>query len=117
MNNRLNKSYEEIDNVEDMITDCEKRRVAAEQNTLTKDNVYKMLLVFDKLFDKMNDTDKRKLLESLISEVRLHPKETWAEGKNPIKEIKYAFPVGDEIMKSLRENVTSLETVVQLTRK
>ena len=117
MNNRLNKIYEEIYNIEDMITDCEKRKAAAEQNTLTKDNVYKMLLVFDKLFDKMNDTDKRKLVESLISEVHLHPKETWAEGKNPIKEIKYAFPVSDEVMKSLRENVSSVETVVLLSRK
>ena len=116
MNNRLNKIYEEIYNVEDMITDCEKRKTAAEQNTLTKDNVYKMLLVFDKLFDKMNDTDKRKLVESLISEVHLHPKETWEEGKNPIKEIKYAFPVSDEVMKSLRENVSSVETVVLLSK-
>ena len=115
MNNRLNKIYEEIYNIEDAITDCEMRKVAAEQNTLTKDSVYKMLLVFDKLFDKMNDTDKRKLVESLISEVRLHPKEIWAEGKNPIKEIKYAFPISDEVVKSLRENVTSLETVVLLS--
>ena len=116
MNNRLNKIYEEIYNIEDMITDCEKRKAAAEQNTLTKDNVYKMLLVFDKLFDKMNDADKRKLVESLISEVHLHPKETWAEGKNPIKEIKYAFPVSDEVMKSLRENVSSVETCVLLSK-
>ena len=65
----------------------------------------------------MNDIDKRKIVESLISEVRLHPKEIWAEGKNPIKEIKYAFPISDEAVKSLRENVTSLETVVLLTRK
>ena len=76
-----------------------------------------MLLVFDKLFDKMNDADKRKLVESLISEVHLHPKETWAEGKNPIKEIKYAFPVSDEVMKSLRENVSSVETVVLLSKR
>ena len=117
MNNRLNKIYEEIYNIEDAITDCEMRKVAAEQNTLTKDSVYKMLLVFDKLFDKMNDTDKRKLVESLISEVRLHPKEIWAEGKNPIKEIKYAFPISDEVVKSLRENVASVETVCLLSKK
>ena len=96
MNNRLNKIYEEIYSIEDQITDCEMRKASAEQNTLTKDNVYKMLLVFDKIFDKMNDADKRKLIESMILEVQLHPKETWEEGKNPIKEIKYAFPVSDE---------------------
>mgnify|MGYP001530270376 CR=1 FL=1 len=73
MNNRLNKIYEEIYSIEDQIIDCEMRKASAEQNTLTKDNVYKMLLVFD----KMNDADKRKLIESMILEVQLHPKETW----------------------------------------
>lgn len=69
-----------------------------------------MLLVFDKIFDKMNDVDKRKLIESMIAEVHLHPKETWEEGKNPIKEIKYAFLVSKEVMDALRENVSSVET-------
>lgn len=117
MNNRLNKIYEEIYAVEDMITDCEKKKEAAQQDVLTKENVFKMLLVFDKIFDKMNDVDKRKLIESMIAEVHLHPKETWEEGKNPIKEIKYAFPVSKEVMDALRENVASVETVCLMSRK
>ena len=36
-----------------------------------------MLLVFDRIFDKMNNVDKRKLLESTIAEVYLHPEKTW----------------------------------------
>lgn len=116
MNNRLNKIYEEIYNIEDMITDCEKKKKAAQQDVLTKENVFKMLLVFDKIFDKMNDADKSKLLESMIAEVHLHLKETWQEGKNPIKEIKYAFPVSQEVMEALRENVASVETVVLLSQ-
>lgn len=76
-----------------------------------------MLLVFDKIFDKMNDVDKRKLIESMIAEVYLHPKETWEEGKNPIKEIKYAFPVSKEVMDALRENVASVETVCLLGKR
>ena len=106
----------EIYNIEDMITDCEKKKEAAKQDVLTKENVFKMLLVFDKIFDKMNDADKRKLLESMIAEVHLHPKDTWQEGKNPIKEIKYAFPVSQEVMEALRENVASVETCVLLCR-
>ena len=117
MNNRLNKIYEEIYNIEDMIIDCEKKKEAAKQDVLTKENVFKMLLVFDKIFDKMNDADKRKLLESMIAEVHLHPKDTWQEGKNPIKEIKYAFPVSQEVMEALRENVASVESVVLLSQQ
>lgn len=99
-----------------MIIDCEKKKEAAKQDVLTKENVFKMLLVFDKIFDKMNDADKRKLLESMIAEVHLHPKDTWQEGKNPIKEIRYAFPVSQEVMEALRENVASVETVVLLSK-
>ena len=103
--------------LEDMIIDCEKKKEAAKQDVLTKENVFKMLLVFDKIFDKMNDADKRKLLESMIAEVHLHPKDTWQEGKNPIKEIKYAFPVSQEVMEALRENVASVETVCLMERE
>lgn len=117
MNNRLNKIYEEIYNIEDMIIDCEKKKEASKQDVLTKENVFKMLLVFDKIFDKMNDADKRKLLESMIAEVHLHPKDTWQEGKNPIKEIKYAFPVSQEVMEALRENVAHVESVVLLSQQ
>ena len=116
MNNRLNRIYEEIYDIEDRITDSEKKKEAAQQDVLTKENVFKMLLVFDKIFDKMNDVDKRKLIESMIAEVHLHLKETWEEGKNPIKEIKYAFPVSKEVMDALRENVASVETVVLLSQ-
>ena len=52
----------------------------------------------------------------MIAEVHLHPKETWEEGKNPIKEIKYAFPVSKEVMDALRENVASVETVCLLSK-
>ncbi len=38
-----------------------------------------MLLVFDKFFDKMNQEDQRKLIEAMISEIYLHPKETLIE--------------------------------------
>ena len=117
MNRRLNKLYEEIYNIEDQITDCERKKAAVEQDVLTKDGVYKMLLAFDKLFDKMSREDQRKMMECLVSEVHLYPKETWDESKNPIKEIKYTFPVSKEVMESLGGNVASVETVVMLSHK
>lgn len=116
MNNRLDKIYNEIYNIEDRITECELKKASIKQDALTIDSVYKMLLVFDKVFDKMDEADKRKLIQNIISEVQLHPKETWSEGKNPVKSIKYAFPVGKEVMEYMRENVLSLETVVLVTR-
>lgn len=116
MNKRLDKIYEQISDIEDSIRDCELRREAARQNQLTEESVYKMLLAFDRLFDKMNREEQRKLLECLISEIYLHPKETWKEDKNPIKEIKYIFPVSREVMDKLRDNLATVECVTLLQR-
>lgn len=117
MNRRLNKLYEEIYEIEDQIVDCEQRKQATEHKQLSTESIYKILLAFDQFFDKMNSDEQRKVLESLISEVHLHPKETWKEDKNPIKEIKYTFPVGQEIMEELRENLSSVECVVLMSRQ
>jgi len=76
-----------------------------------------MLLVFEKLFDKMNPEEQRKIVESLIAEVHLHPKETWKEGKNPIKEIKYTFPVSQEVIAELGDTLSTVETIVLLQRQ
>ena len=116
MNRRLNGIYDEINEIEDSIAACEQMKEAAEHDVLTSKAVYQMLLVFDKFFDRMDAVDQRKLIETLISEVHLYPKETWEKGKNPVKEIKYAFPVSDEVLGKIREKVATVETVVCLSK-
>lgn len=116
MNSRLDKIYEEIYNIEDLIAGCEQKKAAVSKNALTIENVYQMLLAFDKIFDKMNAADRRRVMESLIAEVHLKPKDTWSEGKSPIKAIKYAFPVSEDVLFSMRGNETSVECVVLMSR-
>ncbi len=48
LNKRLNKIYEEIYSIEDLIEECEMKKTSVEQEALTQENVYKLLLVFDK---------------------------------------------------------------------
>ena len=62
----------------------------------------------------MDEADQRKLIEMLISEIRLYPKETWEKGKNPVKEIRYAFPVSDEILGKIQEKVATVECVMMM---
>lgn len=116
MNKRLNKIYEEIYSIEDLIEECEMKKTSVEQEALTQENVYKLLLVFDKFFDKMNKEDQRKLIEAMISEIHLHPKETWKDGGNPIKEIKYTFMASNDAMEALRENSPSVESVALMSK-
>lgn len=117
MNKRLNKLYEEIYELEDQISECEQREQSAEHKQLSTESIYKILWAFDQLFDIMSREEQRKVLESLIAEVYLYPKETWQEGQNPIREIKYTFPVSPEVLEELRGNVLSVESVALLTRK
>lgn len=104
MNNRLNKLYDDICDTEDGIAACEQKKQAVEQNVLTVENVYKMLSVFEDLYDKMDAEDRREVIRSLIAEVELYPKATWKKDKSPIKSIKYTFPVSCEVAESFCEN-------------
>ena len=96
MNARLNKLYEDIYSVEGQLDAAEQKKQAIAQNILTLDTVLKMLGAFDKMFDQMAAEDRRKLMETLIAEIQLHPKEMWQEGQSPIKTIKYTFPISRE---------------------
>lgn len=117
LNRRLDKVYEEIYETEDKITECELRMESAKKEAYTQDSIYQILLAFDEFIDIMNEEDKRKMMECLISEIQLYPKETWKEGQNPIKCIKYTFPVTDKVRQNLGEKVSTVETVVGLQRK
>ena len=111
MNNRLNKLYDEIYETENLIASAEQKKQAVEQNVLTLENVYNMLGVFDKLFDVMDPADKRKVMELLVSEVQLRPKAAWQQGQNPVKSIKYTFPISKDVLDSLGGNCKNVVTV------
>lgn len=101
MNNRLNKIYDEIYDVEDQLRDCEQKKLAVAQEVSTKENIFNMLQTFDRFFSQLESVDKRAVLESLVSEVQLHPKETWKEGQNPVKRITFTFPITSTVVSEL----------------
>lgn len=61
--------YDNIDNMEKSIAVSWDRKKAIEAEKLTGDNVYKVLIYFDKLYAVMEDADKRNLLSALIDEI------------------------------------------------
>lgn len=104
MNARLNKLYDNIYSIEGQIESAEQKQRAIAQNILTLDTVLKILGAFDELVDVMDAADKRKLIETLIAEVQLHPKDIWEKGRSPIKSIKYTFPISGEVLDALGGN-------------
>lgn len=116
MNKRLDGFYDIIYNIEMNITECEIKKEAVEKEALTMEGIYQLLLAFDEMFDKLNDTDKRELMQSMISEIQLYKKDELVNEKTYVKSILYAFPVDEEVIRSLRENLTQVETVILMTK-
>ena len=52
--------------------------MSIEAEKLTGDNIYKVLIYFDKLYSVMNEQEKRQIMESLISEIQIYPERPWA---------------------------------------
>ncbi len=108
LNARLNRLYGEIYEVEKQITNCEQRKATAEYSNITQENIRQMLLSFNEFFDQMDGEDKLRVMQSLIAEVRLYPKETWTKESSPIREIVYTFPIGSSTIQSFRSNLSNV---------
>lgn len=116
-NRRLNKVYDKIYDTEDMIESCKKRMLIAEQESMNIDAIYQILMSFDKIYDKMNDRDKRELIKCMIKEIKLYMPEEQKQEGHAVKSIVYSFPIEEDVIQALRVKETHVETVVLLSHK
>ena len=115
-NRRLDKIYNQIYETEDRIERCRRRIVIAEQESLNVEMIYKILLSFDEIYDKM-DEEKRELIKCMIKEIKLYLPEEQKEQGHAVKSIVYSFPIEEDVIQSLRVKETHVETVVMLSHK
>ena len=91
------------------------KKETIEVEKLTGDNIYKVLIYFDKLYKVMNDVERRQLIEALISEIQIY------EEKQPngqwLKSITFKLPIIDEDLNISLENDEQVECVCLLVRK
>ena len=102
MQERLDKLYDEITDIEDAMEEVETRLYNIRQDKISEDNVYQFLLFFDKLYDKFTDLEKKTFLKSFLSDVFIYEEEQ-KDGRNVL--------VVDW------DNESTDETVVLLDRK
>lgn len=114
LQNRLDKMYDNIDDIEHILNDCKSRKRAIEAEILTSQNVYKTLIYFDRLYDVMEDADKRALLTALIKEIHVYEEEQ-ANGQW-LKSIVFKLPIIEDNMEIGLDNDTHVETVVLLSK-
>lgn len=114
LDDRLYKMYDKIEDTESLLIEARAKKTAIEAEKLTADNIYKVLIYFDKLYTVMDEQERRQLMESLISEIHIF------EERKPngqcLKSIKFKLPIIEEDMEISLDNDTQVETVVLLSQ-
>jgi site-specific DNA recombinase len=114
LDDRLYKMYDKIEDAENQLIEARAKKMAIEAEKLTADNIYKVLIYFEKLYAVMDEQERRKIMESLISEVHIYeerqPNGQW------LKSIKFKLPIIEDDMEISLDNDTQDETVCLLTQ-
>ncbi len=114
LDDRLYRMYDKIENVETQLIETRARKQAVEAEKLTGDNIYKVLIYFEKLYAMMNEAERRQLMEALISEIQIY------ENRQPngqwLKSIKFRLPIIEEDMVLSLEGDKHVESIVLLSK-
>ena len=118
LDDRLYRMYDNIDDQEQSLIEARAKKQSIESEKVTGDNIYKILIYFDKFYSLMNEEERRKLMESLIEEIQIceerQPNGQW------LKSITFRLPIIEKDMKiSVEDGLDSeqhIETVVLMSR-
>ena len=103
-----------LSDLESQLIEAKAKKETIEAEKLTGDNIYKVLIYFDKLYKVMNDVERRQLIEALISEVQIY-EEKQANGQW-LKSITFKLPIIDENLNISLDNDEQVEAVSLLVR-
>ena len=107
LDDRLYKMYDKIEDTENLLIEARAKKMAIEAEKLTADNIYKVLIYFEKLYAVMDEQEKRQIMESLISEIHIYeerqPNGQW------LKSIKFKLPIIEEDMEMSLDSDTHVD--------
>ncbi len=112
---RLDKMYDKIEDIEQQLQTAREKKKSVEAEQLTTQNLYKILLCFDRLYDLMTEIEKRQLLETMVEEIQVfeerQPNGRW------LKSIKFKLPIIEEDLNFGLDGKSNVETVCLLTKR
>lgn len=115
LDDRLYRMYDKIEELESQLIDARAKKTSIEAEKITGDNIYKVLICFDKLYFAMNDVERRQLIEALIAEIQIYeerkPNGQW------LKSIRFKLPIIENDLSIGLDNDNHVETVVLMSRK
>ena len=118
LDDRLYRMYDKIDEQEQSLIEAKAKKQSIESEKITGDNIYKILIYFDKFYSLMNEEERRKLMESLIQEIQIYeerqPSGQWLKSitfRLPIIDKDMSIPIGIGL-----DNEQRVETIVLLQK-
>ena len=115
LNERLYSMYDKIEDVRELLNEASARKKTIEEEKLTSDNIYEILMHFDKLYSKMSNDEQRKFIELIIEEIQIY--EERQQNGQWIKSIEFKLPIIEESFSVGLDKNTQVETVVLLSHK
>ena len=114
LDDRLYRMYDKIEELESQLMDARAKKTSIEAEKITGDNIYKVLIYFDKLYFAMNDVERRQLIEALIAEIQIYeerkPNGQW------LKSIRFKLPIIENDLSIGLDNGEHVETVVLMSK-
>lgn len=115
LDDRLYRMYDKIEELESQLIAARAKKKSIEAEKITGDNIYKVLIYFDKLYFAMNDVERRQLIEALIDEIQIYeerkPNGQW------LKSIRFKLPIIEKDLSIGLDNDEHVETCVLLQRR
>ena len=114
LEDRLSKTYDKIEETENALVEAKakKRSILAEK--VCGDNIYKALIFFDKMYEPMNEAERREFLTQFIEKVEIYEEEQ--ENGQWLKSIEFKLPIISKDMKISLDNGSQIETVCLLSK-
>lgn len=114
LDERLYRMYDKIEEAENNLMDARAKKQAIEADKITSDNIYKVLVCFEKLYNVMNPLERKKLMDHLISEIQIYP-ERQPNGQW-LKSIKFRLPIVENNIDLCLDNESHTECVIALSK-
>ena len=114
LDERLYRMYDKIEETERLLIDAKAKKKTIEEDKLTGDNIYRVLMCFSKLYSAMNDEERRDLMQALIGEIHIH--EEPQENGQWLKAIRFRLPVIGEDISTCLDIQNGIECVASFSK-
>lgn len=115
---RYDEQYDKAEAIETQIDEINTQMLSIRQEKISADNVYQLLLSFDKLYNTFTEVEQRDFMRSFIERIDIYPQKP--ENGCWIRNIVFNFPMpvkGKEITALPLESKATVETVVKMSLK